>query len=63
MNSDSTPSPMLFAVARPADVVGGIDEAMAGLADLDALPPEEHVARFDAVHAALAAALADVDRL
>ncbi|HEY8371683.1 MAG TPA: hypothetical protein VIL00_02965 [Pseudonocardiaceae bacterium] len=41
----------------------GISAALAGLADLDALPVAEHVDRFDAVHAALTRALSSIDRI
>jgi hypothetical protein len=42
---------------------GVIDAAMAGLAVLDTLPVAEHVARFDAVHAALSDALSSIDKV
>jgi hypothetical protein len=38
-----------------------VDEAMAGIADLDQIPVADHVARFDAVHRALADALSAID--
>jgi hypothetical protein len=41
--------------------VRGIDEAVAAVADLDDVPVVEHVARFDAVHRALAEALSTID--
>ncbi len=40
-----------------------IDEAVAGLTGLDAVPVAEHVERFDAVHVALTAALASIDKV
>ncbi|WP_424188351.1 hypothetical protein ACOBQX_09835 [Actinokineospora sp. G85] len=40
-----------------------IAEAVAGLDGLDELPVDEHVARFDAVHVALTAALASIDKV
>lgn len=40
-----------------------IEAAVAGLAGLDALPVAEHVARFDAVHSALADALSSIDKV
>ena len=40
-----------------------IDEALAGLDGLDAVPVAEHVDRFDAVHVALTAALAGIDKV
>lgn len=41
----------------------GIDEAMAGIDDLDRLPLAEHVERFDAVHTELTTALSSIDRV
>jgi hypothetical protein len=38
-----------------------VDGALTGLADLEELPVREHVAVFDAVHAALQDRLADVE--
>jgi hypothetical protein len=38
-----------------------VDEALTRLADLDDLPVRQHVAVFDAVHAALQDRLADVE--
>jgi hypothetical protein len=46
--------------AQPAPAAA-IDDAVAGLDELDALPVTEHVARFDAVHVALNVALSTVD--
>ncbi|GLW93585.1 hypothetical protein [Actinokineospora globicatena] len=40
-----------------------IADAVAGLDGLDALPVAEHVERFDAVHVALTAALASIDKV
>ncbi|MGX7828917.1 hypothetical protein ACTG9Q_27900 [Actinokineospora sp. 24-640] len=40
-----------------------IDAALTGLVGLDAVPVAEHVARFDAVHVALTAALAGIDKV
>jgi hypothetical protein len=42
---------------------GAIDAVMAGLVELDALPVDEHVARFDAVHSALSDALSSIDKV
>jgi hypothetical protein len=39
----------------------GVDEALAGITDLDQIPVADHVARFDAVHRALAEALSAID--
>jgi hypothetical protein len=47
--------------ARPADTISAIEDAVAGLDELDTLPVAEHVARFDAVHVALNVALSTVD--
>jgi hypothetical protein len=38
-----------------------VEDAMAGIADLDDVPVAVHVARFDAVHRALADALSAID--
>lgn len=43
------------------DPVLAIEEAVAGLDELDQLPVAEHVARYDAVHVALNVALSTVD--
>jgi hypothetical protein len=40
-----------------------IDDAVAGLTGLDAVPVAEHVERFDTVHVALTAALASIDKV
>ncbi|SFK27004.1 hypothetical protein SAMN05421835_1174 [Amycolatopsis sacchari] len=45
------------------DPRAGIDEAMAGLENLDQVPLAEHVERFDAVHSQLTAALSAIDRV
>jgi hypothetical protein len=44
------------------DPAAAIEEAVAGLDELDDLPVAEHVARFDAVHVALNVALSTIDR-
>ena len=41
---------------------GGAD-ALAGLQDLDELPTADHVARFNAVHDSLTAALSSIDEV
>ncbi|HET9138429.1 hypothetical protein [Actinophytocola sp.] len=46
----------------PGDPNAAIEEAVAGLDELDELPIAEHVARFDAVHVALNVALSTIDR-
>lgn len=50
------PQPRRPYVARIAD-------ALEGLRDLDELPVVEHVARFNAVHESLTAALAGIDEV
>lgn len=45
------------------DPRAGIDQAIAGIDDLDRLPLAEHVERFDAVHTELTAALSSIDRV
>ncbi|MGH3909986.1 MAG: hypothetical protein ACRDRM_04060 [Pseudonocardiaceae bacterium] len=41
----------------------GIPAALNGLQDLDELPVVDHVARFNAVHEALTAALSGIDEV
>ncbi|MFD9893006.1 hypothetical protein ACFWY9_26990 [Amycolatopsis sp. NPDC059027] len=50
-------------VPQEIDPRAGIDEAVAGLDGLDALPLVEHVDRFDAVHTELTVALSSIDRV
>ena len=45
----------------PSDT--GIAAALEGLQHLDELPVTEHVARFNAVHEALTAALSSIDEV
>ncbi|WP_040407489.1 hypothetical protein [Amycolatopsis nigrescens] len=45
------------------DPRAGIDEAVAGLDELDQLPLAEHVERFDAVHTELTVALSSIDKV
>ena len=47
--------------ADTSDPAAAIEEAVAGLDELDELPVGEHVARFDAVHVALNVALSTID--
>jgi hypothetical protein len=47
----------------PQDPTVAIDTAVAGTDGLDTIPLAEHVARFDAVHAALNDALSSIDRI
>ena len=44
------------------DPTAAIEDAVAGLDELDELPVVEHVARYDAVHVALNVALSTIDR-
>jgi hypothetical protein len=52
-------------VSAPQGAVGPgeIEAAVAGLDGLDAVDVAEHVARFDAVHAALTDALSSIDKV
>jgi hypothetical protein len=45
----------------PQDPAAAIDAAVAGTDALEEIPLAEHVARFDAVHAALNEALSRID--
>ena len=45
------------------DPRAGIDDAVAGLDNLDRLPLAEHVERFDAVHTELTVALSSIDKV
>ncbi|GDY33614.1 hypothetical protein [Gandjariella thermophila] len=71
MTADQPPTPVPGpadpeAVPRPGpppDPTARIDDAVAGLEELAELPVAEHVARFDAVHAALAQALSTIDQV
>nr|WP_253779981.1 hypothetical protein [Goodfellowiella coeruleoviolacea] len=47
----------------PPDPTAAVDRALAGLDGLAELPVAEHVARFDAVHTALTAALTSIDKV
>lgn len=49
--------------APQADPRAAIDEAVAGLDDLDRVPLAEHVERFDAVHTELTHALSSIDKV
>ncbi|RLK54759.1 hypothetical protein [Actinokineospora cianjurensis] len=59
MDFTPTPGPPRDPAARDE----AIAEAVAGLDGLDAIPVAEHVDRFDAVHIALTAALASIDKV
>ncbi|AGM07629.1 hypothetical protein AB0E55_39860 [Amycolatopsis keratiniphila] len=56
------PPPDQFA-QQDTDPRAGIDEAVAGLDDLTALPLSEHVDRFEAVHTELTVALSTIDKV
>jgi len=56
------PPPGSFA-PQQTDPRAGIDDAVAGLDDLDTLPLAEHVERFDAVHTELTVALSSIDKV
>jgi len=43
------------------DLDPAVEYAVAGIAELADVPVDEHVARFDAVHGALAEALSAID--
>jgi hypothetical protein len=45
------------------DPRAGIDEAVAGLDELNTLPLAEHVDRFEAVHTELTVALSSIDKV
>ncbi|WP_435157602.1 hypothetical protein [Amycolatopsis sacchari] len=57
------PRPVPGPPPQQVDPRAGIDEAMAGLENLDQVPLAEHVERFDAVHSQLTAALSAIDRV
>jgi hypothetical protein len=44
-----------------SDLNPDVEHALAAIADLDDVPVAEHVARFDAVHRALAGMLSAID--
>ncbi|TWE29256.1 hypothetical protein FHX69_1934 [Prauserella muralis] len=48
---------------QDTDPRAGIEEAIAGLDELEDLPLAEHVERFDAVHTELAVALSSIDKV
>lgn len=47
----------------PHSYAACVADALEGLRDLDELPVAEHVARFNAVHELLTAALASIDEV
>ncbi|RSM37189.1 hypothetical protein DMA12_37805 [Amycolatopsis balhimycina DSM 5908] len=57
------PGPPPGSFSPQTDPRAGIDEAVAGLDDLDSLPLAEHVERFDAVHTELTVALSSIDKV
>lgn len=48
---------------QETDPCAGVEEAVAGLDELETLPLAEHVERFDAVHTELTVALSSIDRV
>jgi hypothetical protein len=57
MTSQPTPT------ALDGDIDGDIEDVLADLDDLDAVPVTGHVARFHALHESLTAALAGIDEV
>ncbi|OLR91804.1 hypothetical protein [Actinokineospora bangkokensis] len=57
------PAPLPGPPGPPPVSDEAIADAVAGLDGLDRVPVDEHVARFDAVHVALTAALASIDKV
>jgi hypothetical protein len=55
--------PVQQTAPQQVDVRAGIEEAVAGLDELDQLPLSEHVGRFDAVHTELTVALSSIDKV
>ncbi|MBM7773002.1 hypothetical protein JOD54_003206 [Actinokineospora baliensis] len=62
MEFTPTPGPVPGPPREPARDEA-IDAAVAGLEGLGSVPVAEHVERFDAVHIALTAALASIDKV
>ncbi|MBB4683015.1 hypothetical protein [Amycolatopsis jiangsuensis] len=62
-NVHPVPGPPPTPGPQQTDPRAGIDEAVAGLDDLDTLPPAEHVDRFEAVHTELTVALSSIDKV
>jgi hypothetical protein len=52
-----------YMTSQPPPSDTGIADALTGLRDLDELPTAEHVARFNAVHDSLTAALSSIDEV
>jgi hypothetical protein len=52
-----------YMTSQPPPADTGIADALTGLQDLDELPTAEHVARFNAVHDSLTAALSSIDEV
>ncbi|HKN96614.1 MAG TPA: hypothetical protein VJX10_05830 [Pseudonocardiaceae bacterium] len=61
MHPDATPAPG-DRVDRDT-VIAQVEQAVDRLSGLDALPVPEHVARFEATHAALTDALSSIDKV
>ena len=49
--------------SEPSPPDTGIAAALTGLEDLDEIPTADHVARFNAVHDSLSAALSSIDEV
>ncbi|ASO21427.1 hypothetical protein FHR81_002398 [Actinoalloteichus hoggarensis] len=72
MNADQRPNPMVLSTRREsesdaaadhANAIAEVEQAIRLLDGLDELATAAHVARFDAVHAALGDALSGIDRI
>ncbi|MFF4599051.1 hypothetical protein [Amycolatopsis sp. NPDC001319] len=57
------PPPVPGPGPQQIDPRAGIEEAVAGLDDLNSVPLFEHVDRFEAVHTELTVALSSIDRV
>jgi hypothetical protein len=62
--ADATPTPVPGPPPGNRDIViDQVEQAVDRLSGLDALPVTEHVARFEATHAALTDALSSIDKV
>ncbi|MGH3886438.1 MAG: hypothetical protein ACRDSZ_07685 [Pseudonocardiaceae bacterium] len=50
-----------YMTPQPPPSETGLTDALTGLRDLEELPTSDHVARFNAVHDSLTAALSSID--
>ncbi|WP_326836705.1 hypothetical protein VSH64_17640 [Amycolatopsis rhabdoformis] len=57
------PPPVPGPGPQQTDPRAGIEDAVAGLDDLNSVPLAEHVDRFEAVHTELTVALSSIDRV